>query len=62
MDDLVERDESRDLLPIERCRELLGDEALGLTEDDLDAIRRHAHAMAHTLIDVFLHQAAGAQG
>ena len=62
MDDLVERDDSRDLLPIQRCRELLGDEAVGLTENELDAIRRHAHAMAHTLIDVFLHQATRTQG
>ena len=56
MDDLVERTDARDLLPIQRCRLLLGDEAIGLTDDDIDAIRRHAQAMAHTLVEVFLHQ------
>ena len=49
MDDLVERDDARELVPIPRCRELLGDEAIGLTDDDLDNVRRHAHVMARTL-------------
>jgi hypothetical protein len=39
---------------ITRCRELLGEEALELSDREVDAIRRHVHAMAHTLIDVFL--------
>ena len=56
MDDPVERNDARHLLPIQRCRLLLGDEAIGLTDDDIDAIRRHAQAMAHTLVEVFLHQ------
>ena len=42
--------------PLQRCRLLLGDEAIGLTDDDIDAIRRHAQAMAQTLVEVFLHQ------
>lgn len=37
-----------------RCRELLGDEGVGLSEDEVDGIRRHADAMAHVLIEVFL--------
>lgn len=41
---------------ITRCRQLLGEEALELSDEDVDAIRRHAHAMAHTLIEVFLQQ------
>ena len=56
MDDLVEPEDARDLLPIPRCRLLLGDEAIGLTDDDIDAIRRHAQCLAHTLVEVFLHQ------
>jgi hypothetical protein len=44
---------------ITRCRELLGVEALDLSDEDVDAIRRHAHAMAHTLIEVFLQQDHG---
>lgn len=39
---------------IARYRELLGDEARNLSDEDIDAIRRHVHAMAHTLIEVFL--------
>jgi len=56
MDDLVERDDASELVPIPRCRELLGDEAIGLTDDDLDNVRRHAHVMARTLVEVFLQQ------
>jgi hypothetical protein len=41
---------------ITRCRELLGEEALELSDEDVDVIRRHVHAMAHTLIEVFLRQ------
>lgn len=41
---------------IARYRELLGDEASGLSDEDIEAIRRHARAMAHTLIEVFLQQ------
>jgi len=60
MDDLVERDDERELVPILRCRELLGDEAIGLTDDDLDNIRRHAQATAHALVELFLEQQARA--
>jgi hypothetical protein len=35
-----------------------GDEAIGLTDDDLDNIRRHAHVMARTLVEIFLQQQA----
>jgi hypothetical protein len=47
---------------ITRCCELLGDEAVELSDEDVDAIRRHAHAMAHTLIEVFLQQPARRRG
>lgn len=61
MDDLVEQDDARELVPIPRCRELLGDEAIGLTDDDLDNFRRHAHVMARTLVEIFLQQQASAR-
>jgi hypothetical protein len=51
MDDLLERKLVRDPIPTARCRELLGDEALDLADDEIDAIRSHAHAMAYTLIE-----------
>lgn len=39
---------------IDPCRELLGDEATGLSDEQVDRIRQHAETMAHVLIDVFL--------
>jgi hypothetical protein len=58
MQDQDERDDALDLLALARCRESLAGEADGLTDQDIDRIRRHAHAMAHAVIDAFLHQAA----
>jgi hypothetical protein len=43
-----------DQASIARCRELLGDEAVGLSDEEVDRIRRHADAMAHLLIELFL--------
>ena len=34
----------------QRCRDLLGDEADALSDDDVRAIVRHADALAHILI------------
>ena len=39
---------------IGRCRELLGDEADALTDDEVIDIARHAEAMAHILIALAL--------
>jgi hypothetical protein len=52
MDDIIEP--VQDAIPIARCRELLGDEALGTSDADIDVIRQNAHAMAHVLIEIFL--------
>src|SRR5436309_747574 len=43
-----------DSLLITRCRELLGEEAVGLSDEQVDQIRQRADVMAHVLIDVFL--------
>ncbi len=43
-----------DPISIARCRELLGDEAVGLSDEEVDEIRRHAETMAHVVIEVFL--------
>ena len=43
-----------DQISIARCRELLGGEAAGLSDEDVDRIRQHAETMAHVLIEVFL--------
>ena len=38
-------------ISIGRCRELLGDEADALTDDEVIDVARHAEAMAHFLIE-----------
>jgi hypothetical protein len=43
---------------IERCRELLGDEAEGLSDREIDQIRRHADAVAHVIVEMLLEQRA----
>lgn len=43
-------------LPIDRCRELLGDEADSFTDEDVDEIRQHAARMARLLIEIYLRQ------
>lgn len=53
MDD-NERDSTLEPITIARCRELLGDEALALSDEDVEAIRTHAHAVAHVLVEIFL--------
>jgi hypothetical protein len=37
-----------------RCRELLGDDANTLTDDEVIAVARHAEALAHIMIDLAL--------
>ena len=39
---------------LDRCRELLGDEAVGLSDEQVDRIRQHAEMMAHLLIEICL--------
>ena len=47
-------DVEADCISLTRCRELLGDEAEGLSDQEVDLIRRHANAMAHVLVELFL--------
>jgi len=39
-----------------RCRELLGHDADGLSDLEVDHIRQHADALAHLIVDMFLEQ------
>ena len=39
---------------VARCRELLGDDANTLTDDEVLAIARHAETLAHVMIDLAL--------
>jgi len=43
-----------DPISIARCRELLGDEADVLSDQEVVLIRQHADAMAHVLVEIFL--------
>jgi hypothetical protein len=61
MNDLLECGSAPQPIAITRCRELLGDEALALSDEDIDKIRQHAQAMAHEVIDAFL-QCGSSQG
>ena len=45
-------------ISIARCRELLGSEADGLSDVEVDQIRRHADVMAHVVVEIFLEQRA----
>ena len=52
------RDDIADDNTISRCRELLGDEADGLSDEEIDRVRRHADAVAHVIVEMFLNQRA----
>ena len=46
------------LISIARCRELLAEEADGLSDHDIDRISQHADAMARVIVEAFLEQRA----
>ncbi len=41
---------------IERCRELLGTEDSGLSDEEIEAIRVQTDTWAHVLLDIYLDQ------
>jgi hypothetical protein len=54
-------DDVLDRTSIERCRRLLAKEADDLADIEVDAIGRHAEALAHVIVEMFLTQRAGAE-
>lgn len=52
MTDLSERERVPEAIPIARCRELLGEEAEGLSDDEVKKIRRHAQELAHLVVEI----------
>ena len=53
--DFVDRGDDRpEPISIARCRELLGDEADTLTNQDVELIRRHAETMAQVVVEMFV--------
>jgi hypothetical protein len=53
MDVLDRADERPEPISIARCRELLGDEADTLIDQDIELIRRHAETMAQVVVEMF---------
>ena len=45
-------------ISIARCRDLLGPDADGLSDVEVDQIRRHADLIAHVIVETFLEQRA----
>ena len=54
MDEIFLAGQTNDQISIERCRELLGEQAIELCDDEIDRIRRCADAVAQAVIDIFL--------
>jgi hypothetical protein len=40
-------------IPIARCRELLGEDAESMTDQDVEGIRRHAESMACIVVEMY---------
>jgi hypothetical protein len=45
---------NRPEISIAHCRDLLGDDACALSDEEIETIRRRADAMAHILVEIFL--------
>ena len=54
MDKADPADARLDSISIARCREMLGDEANTMSDQEVDLIRQHADALAHVLVEIFL--------
>ena len=54
MDKVFPAVETNDEISIERCRELLGEEAIDLCDDEVDRIRHCAVTVAQAVIEMFL--------
>jgi hypothetical protein len=53
----VERADPRlETISIARCRELLGEDADSMTDQDVDDIRRHAETMASIVVEMYEEQ------
>ena len=53
--DFVDRGDDRpEPISIARCRELLGDEANTLTDQDIEMMCRHAETMAQVVVQMYV--------
>jgi len=46
-------DDKPEPISIARCRELLGDDADEMTDDDVERVRRHAETMAAIVVEQY---------
>lgn len=42
------------MLSLERCREILGDDARGLSDAELEVVRQQTHDLARLLVQIYL--------
>ena len=54
MDETLSADRPTDEHSIDRCRELLGDDAVDLCDDEIDRARRCADTVARVVIEMFV--------
>lgn len=54
MGEMFPAGEQNDEISIDRCRELLGEEAIDLCDDEIDRIRRCAETVAQAVVERFL--------
>jgi hypothetical protein len=53
--DVIDRGEQeRESICVARCRELLGEDANTMSDDEVVSIARHAEALAHVVIELAL--------
>ena len=53
--EFIERtDDGPEPISIARCRELLGDEAESMSDQEIALIRRHAETMAYMVVETYL--------
>ena len=53
MEFVARADDKPEPISIARCRELLGDDADEMTDDDVERVRRHAEAMAAIVVELY---------
>ena len=54
MEEILRAGETSDEISIERCRKLLGDDAIELCDDEVERIRQCADTVAQAVTEMFL--------
>ena len=56
MEYVEQADPKPEPISIARCRELLGEDAESMTDQDVEDIRRHAETMAYIMVEMYQEQ------